>query len=331
MITGGAGFIGSNFLRYAVNKYSDDSFICLDALTHSGNYNNLKDLIKKNNFRFLYGNIVNKELVDNIFKKEQINIIINFASEVHVDHSILNPSIFIETNIVGTQVLLDASLKYKVKRFHQISTDEVYGDLTLKENAFSEESQIRPSNPYSACKASADLLAMSYYRTFNLPVTISRCSNNYGPYQFIESLIPVIITKALKNEPIPIYGKGNNVRDWIHVNDHIVGIDLIIQKGKIGEIYNIGGNSERTNLEVAEKILNQMEKSKDLIAFSEDRKGHDRRYAVDTTKIEEELGWKRTYIFDDGLRETIDWYLNHQNWIKNIQSNEYKNAFKIID
>lgn len=324
LITGSAGFVGSNYLRYALNKYPRDYFICLDALTHSGNYNNIKDLKLRNNFKFIYGSITNRELVDKIFKDEQIDIVINFAAENHVDHSILNPSIFIETNIVGTQILLDAALKYNVKRFHQVSTDEVYGDLPLegKNDAFTEESLIRPSSPYSASKAAADLLVMAYYRTFNLPVTISRSSNNYGPYQFIESLIPLIITKALKNESIPIYGKGNNVRDWVHVHDHVIGIDLIIQKGRVGQIYNLGGNSQRTNLEVAEIILKQMRKSKDLITHVEDRQGHDQRYAIDSAKIENELGWNRTYTFEDALSETINWYLNNQQWIKDIQSGD---------
>ena len=328
LITGGAGFIGSNYLHYVVNKYKEDMFICIDALTYAGNYNNIKDLEKEKNYKFIKGNITDEKLINDLFKKEKFDIVINFAAESHVDNSIKNPGIFIETNVQGTRVLLDASKKYPVKRYHQISTDEVYGDLPLnqKELLFKEDYPIKTSSPYSASKASADLLVMAYHRTFNLPITISRCSNNYGPYQFPEKLIPVVISKALNNEPIPVYGKGENIRDWIHVLDHSIGIDLIVRKGRIGEVYNLGGKSERTNLEVVKTILKQMNKSEDLITYVADRPGHDLRYAIDSTKIEKELNWNRLYTFEDGIKETVNWYLKNTNWINQITSGAYKNT-----
>lgn len=330
LITGGAGFIGSNYLHYVVNKYPNDQFICLDALTYAGNYNNIKDLEQKSNFRFINGNICDESLVNDLFAKENFDIVINFAAESHVDNSIKNPGIFIETNVQGTRVLLDASRKYNVKRYHQVSTDEVYGDLPLdrKDLLFTEETPIHTSSPYSSSKAGADLLVMAYYRTFGLPVTISRCSNNYGPYQFPEKLIPVVISKALNNEFIPVYGKGENVRDWIHVIDHNIGVDLIVRNGNVGEVYNLGGHSEKTNLDVVKIILKQMGKSEDLITFVTDRPGHDLRYAIDSTKVERELGWSRIYDFETGIKETVDWYLNNKVWIDNIKSGEYKNAYK---
>ncbi len=330
LVTGGAGFIGSNFLHYMVNKYKDYDFICLDALTYAGNYNNLKPILDSNNFRFVKGDISDKKIVEDLFEKENFDIVINFAAESHVDNSIKNPRLFLDTNIIGTQVLLSASLKYKVKRYHQISTDEVYGDLPLDrlDLLFTEDSNIKPSSPYSSSKASADLLALAYYRTYGLPVTISRCSNNYGPYQFPEKLIPVVITKALKNEKIPVYGDGKNVRDWINVYDHNVGVDLIIHNGKIGEVYNLGGHSEKTNLEVVKTILKHLNKPESLISFVKDRPGHDLRYAIDSKKVEKELGWKLTRNFDDGIKETIDWYINNQDWIDDILSGDYKNAYK---
>lgn len=330
LITGGAGFIGSNYLHYVVNKYKDDYFVCLDALTYAGNYNNIKSLKEKENYKFIKGNITDSDFIDELFKKEKFDVVINFAAESHVDNSIKNPHIFLNTNIIGVQVLLDSSRKYNVKRFHQVSTDEVYGDLPLdrKDLLFKEETPLHASSPYSASKASADLLVMAYYRTFNVPVTISRCSNNYGPYQFPEKLIPVVISKALKNEKIPVYGKGNNVRDWIHVHDHNIGVDMIVRHGKVGEIYNLGGHSERTNLDVVKTILKQMNKSEDLISFVEDRPGHDMRYAIDSSKIEKELGWSLSYNFEDGIKETIGWYLNNTNWIDDITKGEYKNAYE---
>lgn len=330
LVTGGAGFIGSNFLHYMVEKYKDYNFVCLDKLTYAGNYDNLKPIINNKNFKFIKEDITNKDKIDEIFREEQFDWVINFAAESHVDNSIKNPNIFLMTNIIGTQILMDASLKYNVKRYHQISTDEVYGDLPLDkpELKFSEKTPINPSSPYSASKASADLLVQAYIRTYNLPATISRCSNNYGPYQFPEKLIPVVISKALSNEKIPVYGNGLNVRDWIYVKDHNIAIDLIMHKGKIGNTYNIGGNSEKANIELVKTILNYLSKSQDIIIFVEDRKGHDLRYAIDSRKIEEELGWKRTVSFDEGIKSTIDWYLKNEKWLNNIKSGEYKNSYK---
>lgn len=330
LITGGAGFIGSNYCHYVVNKYPEDKFVCLDALTYAGNYNNIKSLEDKDNFKFVHGDITDRDLVDKLFADEKFDVVINFAAESHVDNSIKNPGIFLTTNIIGTQVLMDASLKYGVKRYHQVSTDEVYGDLPLDrpDLLFTEDTPIHTSSPYSSSKAGADLLVGAYHRTFGLPTTISRCSNNYGPYQFPEKLIPVIFSKAIKDEKVPVYGTGENVRDWIHVHDHNVGVDLIVRNGKVGEVYNLGGHSERTNLTVVKTILKQLGKSEDLIEFVSDRKGHDLRYAIDSSKVEKELGWERTYNFEDGIKETIDWYLNNQDWVENILSGEYKEAYK---
>jgi len=329
LVTGGAGFIGSNYLHYVVNKYPDEEFVCLDALTYAGNYNNIKALENKPNFKFVKGDITDREFVDKLFEEEKFDVVINFAAESHVDNSIKNPSIFLTTNIIGTQVLMDAARKYGIKRFHQVSTDEVYGDLPLDrpDLLFTEETPIHTSSPYSSSKAAADLLVMAYHRTYGLPVTISRCSNNYGPYQFPEKLIPVVISKALNNEPIPVYGKGENVRDWIHVIDHNIGVDLIVRKGKVGEVYNLGGRSEKTNIEVVKTILKHLGKSEDLITFVQDRPGHDLRYAIDCSKAERELGWTRTYDFDRGIKETIDWYVNNQEWINDIKSGEYRNSY----
>ena len=330
LVTGGAGFIASNFLHYMVNKYPDYSFVCLDALTYAGNYNNLKPIENKENFKFVKGDITDRKLVDELFNQEKFDWVVNFAAESHVDNSIKNPSIFLTTNIIGTQVLMDASRKYGVERYHQVSTDEVYGDLPLDrpDLLFTENTPIHTSSPYSSSKASADLLVGAYHRTFGLPITISRCSNNYGPYQFPEKLIPVVISKALKDEPIPVYGKGENVRDWIHVHDHNVGVDMILHQGKIGEVYNLGGRSERTNLEVVKTILNHLNKPESLITYVTDRPGHDLRYAIDSTKVEQELGWDRSYNFEDGIKETIDWYINNQDWIEDIKSGEYQNVYK---
>ncbi len=330
LITGGAGFIGSNFMHYMTETYPEDMFVCIDALTYAGNYNNIKELEGRNNFKFVHGDITDRELIDNLFNEEHFDYVINFAAESHVDNSIKNPGIFLTTNILGTQVLMDACRKYGIKRYHQVSTDEVYGDLPLDrpDLLFSESNPIKTSSPYSASKASADLLVLAYARTFGLPVTISRCSNNYGPYQFPEKLIPVVISKALNNEPIPVYGKGENVRDWIHVHDHNVGVDLIVKHGRNGEVYNLGGHSEWTNLEVVKTILKELGKSEDLITFVADRPGHDLRYAIDSTKSEKELGWDRTYTFEDGIKETVNWYVNNQEWINNIKSGEYKKSYK---
>ena len=330
LVTGGAGFIGSNYMHYVVNKYPEDYFVCLDALTYAGNYNNIKDLENKENYKFVHGDITDKEFVDKLFDEEKFDIVINFAAESHVDNSIKNPRLFLMTNIIGTQTLMDAARRHNVKRYHQVSTDEVYGDLPLDrpDLLFTEDTPLHTSSPYSSSKASADLLVMAYHRTYDLPVTISRCSNNYGPYQFPEKLIPVVISKALNDEKIPVYGKGENVRDWIHVIDHNIGVDLIVRNGKVGEVYNLGGHSERTNLEVVKTILKQLGKSEDLIEYVTDRPGHDLRYAIDSTKVEKELNWDRTYTFESGIKETIDWYVNNQDWINNIKSGEYKNAYK---
>ena len=330
LVTGGAGFIGSNYLHYVVNKYPEDEYVCLDALTYAGNYENLLPIADKKNFKFVKGDITDKEFVDKLFEQEKFDAVINFAAESHVDNSIKNPSVFLTTNIIGTQTLMDASRKYGVKRYHQVSTDEVYGDLPLdrKDLLFTEENPIHTSSPYSASKASADLLVMAYYRTFGFPATISRCSNNYGAYQFPEKLIPVVISKALNDENVPVYGKGENVRDWIHVHDHNVGVDMILRNGKIGEVYNLGGHSERTNLEVVKIILKQLGKPESLITFVTDRPGHDLRYAIDSTKVEKELGWDRTYTFEEGIKETIDWYVNNQKWIEDIKNGKYKESYK---
>ena len=330
LVTGGAGFIGSNYMHYVVNKYPQDYFVCLDALTYAGNYNNIKDLENKENYKFVHGDITDKDFVEKLFDEEQFDIVINFAAESHVDNSIKNPRLFLMTNIIGTQTLMDAARRHNIKRYHQVSTDEVYGDLPLDrpDLLFTEDTPLHTSSPYSSSKASADLLVMAYHRTYGLPVTISRCSNNYGPYQFPEKLIPVVISKALNDEKIPVYGKGENVRDWIHVIDHNIGVDLIVRNGKVGEVYNLGGHSERTNLEVVKTILKQLGKSEDLIEYVTDRPGHDLRYAIDSTKVEKELNWDRTYTFESGIKETIDWYVNNQDWINNIKSGEYKNAYK---
>ena len=329
LVTGGAGFIGSNFLHYMVNKYPNYNFVCVDNLTYAGNYANLKPIIDCKNFKFIKCDITNRETIEKIFEEENFDIVINFAAESHVDNSIKNPGLILNTNIIGTQVLLENAKKYKIKRYHQISTDEVYGDLPLDrpDLLFSEESNIRTSSPYSASKASADLLVLAYHRTFGLPVTISRCSNNYGPYQFPEKLIPVVISKALNDEPIPIYGKGENIRDWIHVNDHNIGVDLIIHKGIPGEIYNLGGHSEKTNIDVVKIILKQLNKPETLITFVADRPGHDLRYAINSTKAEKQLGWKLTHSFEEGIKETIDWYINNQAWIGDIKTGKYRDFY----
>ena len=329
LVTGGAGFIGSNYLHYVVNKYPNDEFVCIDALTYAGNYNNIKVLENNQNFKFVHGNITDIELINKLFEDEKFDYVVNFAAESHVDNSIKNPRIFLETNILGTQTLMDACLKYGIKRYHQVSTDEVYGDLPLDrpDLLFTEETPLHTSSPYSSSKAGADLLVMAYHRTYNLPVTISRCSNNYGPYQFPEKLIPVVISKALNDEKVPVYGKGLNVRDWIHVHDHNVGVDLIVRNGKIGEVYNLGGHSERQNIEVVKTILHKLNKPDSLITYVTDRKGHDLRYAIDSSKVEKELGWDRSYNFEDGIDETVKWYLNNTGWIDNILSGEYKNSY----
>ena len=325
LVTGGAGFIGGNFCHYMVNKYPDDVFVCLDALTYAGNMETLAPILDKPNFSFVHGNICDRELVFSLFEREKFDFVVNFAAESHVDRSIENPRIFLETNILGTQTLMDACRKYGIRRYHQVSTDEVYGDLPLDrpDLFFTEETPIRTSSPYSASKAGADLLVMAYHRTFGLPVTVSRCSNNYGPYQFPEKLIPLVIKKALADEPIPVYGNGANVRDWLHVHDHCTAIDCILRKGRDGEVYNIGGHNEKSNLEVVRTILHALGKPERLITFVKDRAGHDLRYAMDPTKIMTELGWKPQYTFETGIGPTIQWNLDHQDWLANIISGEY--------
>lgn len=325
LVTGGAGFIGGNFLHIMVNKYPNDQYVCIDALTYAGNMETLEPIMNKPNFKFVHENICNREAVFKLFEEEHFDYVINFAAESHVDRSIENPEIFLKTNILGTQVLMDACRKYGIKRYHQVSTDEVYGDLPLDrpDLYFTEETPIHTSSPYSASKAGADLLVLAYHRTFKLPVTISRCSNNYGPYHFPEKLIPLMIQKALKNEPLPVYGNGANVRDWLYVGDHCNAIDLIVRNGKDGEVYNIGGHNERSNLEVVKTILKTLNKPETLITYVKDRPGHDLRYAMDPTKIETELGWKPEYNFDTGIQETIKWNLSHQDWINHVESGEY--------
>jgi len=325
LITGGAGFIGGNFLQIMVNRYPNDTYVCLDALTYAGNMETLEPIMKKKNFKFIHENICNREAIYKIFEEEHFDYVINFAAESHVDRSIDNPEIFLQTNIIGTEVLMDACRKYGIKRFHQVGTDEVYGDLPLDRTDlfFHEDTPLHTSSPYSASKASADLLVLAYHRTFKLPVTISRCSNNYGPYQFPEKLIPLMIQKALNNEPLPVYGNGTNVRDWLYVGDHCNAIDLIVRHGRDGEVYNIGGHNERSNLEVVKTILKALDKPESLISYVKDRPGHDLRYAMDPTKIETELGWKPEFNFDSGIKETIKWNLDNQKWLKNVESGEY--------
>lgn len=327
VVTGGAGFIGSNFIYYMLDKYKDYKIICIDKLTYAGNLSTLSEAMKNQNFKFIKADICDIEKIDTVFKEEEPNIVVNFAAESHVDRSISNPEVFLETNIRGTSVLLEYCKKYNVKRYHQISTDEVYGDLPLDrpDLSFTEKSPLRPSSPYSVSKTSADLLVLSYFRTYKLPVTISRCSNNYGPYHFPEKLIPLIIIKALKNQRLPIYGDGKNVRDWIYVKDHCKAIDLILHKGKIGEVYNVGGNSEKSNLEVVKTILNILGKSEKLIEFVPDRLGHDRRYAINDYKIESELGFKRDVTFEQGIEKTINWFLYNEKWWKECLCKEQKN------
>lgn len=327
LITGGAGFIGGNFCHYMLEKHPEDEYVCLDALTYAGNMETLADIIDKPNFKFVKGNICDKALVEKLFEDEKFDIVINFAAESHVDRSIENPKLFLESNIIGVQTLMDACRKYGIKRYHQVSTDEVYGDLPLDrpDLFFHEDTPIHTSSPYSASKASADLLVQAYHRTFKLPVTISRCSNNYGAYQFPEKLIPLIIKKAQNDELLPIYGKGENVRDWLHVLDHCSAIDLIVRNGKVGEVYNIGGHNERTNLEVVKTILKVLGKPESLITYVTDRPGHDRRYAIDPSKMEKELGWKPVYTFDTGIVETIKWNVENKEWLANVESGEYQN------
>ncbi|AUS95187.1 dTDP-glucose 4,6-dehydratase [Clostridium thermosuccinogenes] len=329
LITGGAGFIGGNFVHYILNKYPDYKILCLDKLTYAGNLETLKPVMDNPNFKFIKGDISDREFIYELFSEEKPDMVVNFAAESHVDRSIEDPGIFLKTNVIGTGVLMDACRKFGIKRYHQVSTDEVYGDLPLErpDLFFTEETPIHASSPYSASKASADLLVQAYYRTYKLPVTISRCSNNYGPYHFPEKLIPLIITRALADEELPVYGTGENVRDWLYVEDHCSAIDLILHKGREGEVYNIGGHNERTNLQVVKTILKELGKPESLIRFVADRPGHDRRYAIDPTKIHNELGWLPATTFDEGIKKTIKWYLDNREWWQHILSGEYKDYF----
>ena len=330
IVTGGAGFIGSNFVIHMVKKYPEHEIVNLDLLTYAGNLENLKSVEDAPNYRFVKGDIADRKFVFDLFEKEKPDVIVNFAAESHVDRSIKDPESFVRTNVLGTTTLLDACKEYGIKRFHQVSTDEVYGDLPLDrpDLFFTEETPLHTSSSYSSSKASADLFVMAYHRTFGLPVTVSRCSNNYGPYQFPEKLIPLIISRALADEELPVYGTGENVRDWLHVEDHCEAIDLILQNGRVGEVYNIGGHNERTNLQVVKTILKALDKPESLIKFVTDRPGHDRRYAIDPTKMETELGWKPKYVFDTGMAQTIQWYLDNKEWWEHIISGEYSNYFE---
>ena len=332
LVTGGAGFIGGNFAHYMVNTYPEDQIVVLDLLTYAGNLETLEPIMEKPNFKFVKGDIRDRELIDHLFAEEKFDMVVNFAAETHVDRSVEDPEVFITTNILGTQVLMDACRKYGIQRYHQVSTDEVYGDLPLDrpDLFFTEETPIHTSSPYSAAKAGADLLVQAYHRTFKLPVTISRCSNNYGPYHFPEKLIPLMISRALADESLPVYGDGMNVRDWLHVYDHCTAIDLILRKGRVGEVYNIGGHNEKTNLEVVKTILAALNKPESLIHFVKDRPGHDLRYAMDPTKIETELGWKPKYTFETGIPQTIDWYLTHRDWWEHILQGDYQNYYKTM-
>ncbi len=324
-MTGGAGFIGSNFVYYTLRSHPEDRIICLDALTYAANIHTLNDALANDRFKFVKGDIRDRKAVSALFESEKPDIIVNFAAESHVDRSIEDPGIFLETNIIGTSVLMDACRKYGITRFHQVGTDEVYGDLPLDrpDQLFREDTPIHTSSPYSTSKASADLLALAYHRTYGLPVTISRCSNNYGPYQFPEKLIPLMIHNALHDKPLPVYGAGLNVRDWLYVEDHCKAIDMIIRNGRDGEVYNVGGHNEKANIEIVKIILAELGKPESLITFVEDRKGHDRRYAIDPSKIRNELGWEPETMFAEGIRKTIRWYLDHPDWMAEVTSGDY--------
>ena len=330
IVTGGAGFIGSNFIFYQLKHHPEDRIVCLDKLTYAGNLSTLASVMDEPNFRFVKADICDREAVNRLFEEEKPDIVVNFAAESHVDRSIEDPGVFLRTNILGTQVLMDACRKYGIGRYHQVSTDEVYGDLPLDrpDLFFTEETPIHASSPYSASKASADLLVLAYHRTFDLPVTISRCSNNYGPYHFPEKLIPLMIANCLNDKPLPVYGKGENVRDWLYVEDHCKAIDLIIRKGRVSEVYNIGGHNEMKNIDIVKLICKALDKPESLITYVTDRKGHDMRYAIDPTKIHNELGWLPETKFADGIQKTIRWYLDNRSWWEEIISGEYRNYYE---
>ncbi len=320
LITGGAGFIGANFCHYMLKKYPSYNYVCLDALTYAGNLDFLKDLLPLKNFNFVHGNICDEKLVDELFKENKFDIVVNFAAESHVDRSIETPKLFLQSNVLGVLTLMDACRKYGISRFHQVSTDEVYGDLPLNQKnlMFDENSPLHASSPYSASKASADLFVLAYFRTYNLPVTISRSTNNYGEFQYPEKLIPMVIQNALLNKKLPIHGNGENVRDWLYVYDHCSAIDLILHHGKVGEVYNIGCNNEMSNIEIAKTILSELNCPESLISFVNDRPGNDKRYAINSSKIKNELGWSPKFTFKDGMTNTINWYKQNINWLKNI-------------
>ena len=330
IVTGGAGFIGSNFIYFQLKNHPEDRIVCLDSLTYAGNMATLDEAMKHENFRFVKADITDRAAVEKLFEEEHPDILVNFAAESHVDRSVEDPGLFLRTNILGTQTLMDACRKYGIKRYHQVSTDEVYGDLPLDrpDLFFTEKTPIHTSSPYSASKASADLLVLAYARTFHLPVSITRCSNNYGPYHFPEKLIPLMISRALADESLPVYGTGENVRDWLYVEDHCSAIDLVMRKGREGEIYNVGGHNERTNLEVVKTILRELDKPESLITYVKDRPGHDRRYAIDPTKIHNELGWLPATPFDEGIKKTIRWYLDNEKWWKDILAGDYQNYYE---
>lgn len=329
IVTGGAGFIGSNFVFHMLQAHPDYRIVCLDKLTYAGNLSTLEPVLQQDNFRFVKADICDRQAVDKLFQEEKPDIVVNFAAESHVDRSIENPGIFLETNIMGTAVLMDACRKHGIQRYHQVSTDEVYGDLPLDrpDLFFTEETPLHTSSPYSSSKASADLLVMAYYRTYGLPVTISRCSNNYGPYHFPEKLIPLMIANALADKPLPVYGNGENVRDWLYVEDHCRAIDLIIHNGTVGEVYNVGGHNEKRNIDIVRIICQELGKPESLIVHVEDRKGHDRRYAIDPAKIHRELGWLPETQFEDGIKKTIKWYLDHKKWWQDIVNGEYQEYY----
>lgn len=329
-VTGGAGFIGSNFIFYMMKKYPEYRIVCLDKLTYAGNLSTLESVLTNPNFRFAKIDICDRDAVYQLFAEEHPDMVVNFAAESHVDRSIENPEIFLQTNIIGTSILLDACRKYGIQRYHQVSTDEVYGDLPLDrpDLFFTEETPIHTSSPYSSSKAGADLLVLAYHRTYGLPVTISRCSNNYGPYHFPEKLIPLMIINALHDKPLPVYGDGLNVRDWLYVEDHCRAIDLILRKGCVGEVYNVGGHNEMANIDIVKLICKELDKPESLINYVTDRKGHDRRYAIDPSKIHRELGWLPETKFIDGIKKTIQWYISHEDWWRDIISGEYQNYYK---
>ena len=329
VVTGGAGFIGSNFIFYLLDAHPEDRIVCLDKLTYAGNLSTLKAVMDKPNFRFVRLDICDRDGVYRLFEEEKPDVAVNFAAESHVDRSIEDPSVFLQTNVIGTGVLMDACRKYGIERFHQVSTDEVYGDLPLDrpDLFFTETTPIHTSSPYSSSKAGADLLVQAYHRTFGLPITISRCSNNYGPYQFPEKLIPLMIANCLNDKPLPVYGEGLNVRDWLYVEDHCRAIDLIIRKGRIGEVYNVGGHNEMRNIDIVKLICRELGKPESLITHVTDRKGHDMRYAIDPTRIHDDLGWLPETRFEDGIVKTIQWYLEHRDWWEEIVSGEYRNYY----